>query len=167
MRPPRASTERQRQGLRLRGWRTALADDTGNASLEFIVVGLILLVPLAYLVIALGSIQGHTLGVEAAARHAARAISTATDATDASQRAERIIGAVADEYGLSRDDVAVRWDCAPAGVECPSAGATLILTVSFRAPLPLVPPVLGLEDTAAVPVEATAVQKVSRVWGTP
>lgn len=161
MRPSRASTERTGR------WRTALADEEGNASLEFIVVGLILLVPLVYLVIALGSIQGHTLGVEAAARHAARAISTAADANDAAQRAEQVIGAVAGEYGLPADDLAVRWDCAPAGVECPSAGATLILTVSSRAPLPLVPPVLGLDGVAAVPVEATAVQKVSRVWGTP
>ncbi len=156
MRRVRASSER---------WRAALADEQGNAALEFIGVGLILLLPLVYLVVALGAIQGQALGVEAAARHTARAVSTAADATDAAARAEQVIASVVDEYGVDAESVAVRWECAPAGAPCPSAGATLLLTVSARVPLPLVPPVLGLDELASVPVEAQAVQKVSRTWG--
>jgi hypothetical protein len=40
------------------------------------------------------------------------------------------------------------------------------VTVQARAELPFMPPVLGLDQMAAVPVEASAVQKVSRFWGT-
>lgn len=157
MRPPRAWTERLR---------AALTDDGGNASLEFIGVGLIMLVPLVYLVVALGAIQGQSLGVEAAARHAARAISTATDAADAADRADRVVAAVAEEYGIDAETLSLSWECAPVGVACPSAGATLQLTVSAEVRLPLVPPVLGLDRAASLPVQASAVQKVSRAWGT-
>lgn len=156
MRPTRASTERT----------ALLEDDEGNASLEFIVAGLILLAPLVYLIVALGAIQSQALGVEAAARHVARAVSTAANAEDAAARADLVLAAVAEEYGIDPDALAVRWECAPAGVECPSAGATLLLAVSTDVPLPLVPPVLGLDQLASVPVEASAAQKVSRLWGT-
>lgn len=155
MRRTRASTERA----------ALLEDDDGNASLEFIVAGLILLAPLVYLIIALGAIQSQALGVEAAARHVARAVSTAANAEDAAGRADVVLAAVAEEYDIDPDAVVLRWECAPAGVECPSAGATLLLNVSADAPLPLVPPVLGLDQIASVPVEASAVQKVSRLWG--
>jgi len=39
------------------------------------------------------------------------------------------------------------------------------VTIAGRVSLPLVPPVLGLDRIASIPIEATAVQKVSRTWG--
>ncbi len=50
---------------------------------------------------------------------------------------------------------------------CPAAGAMLSVTVTAEVPLPLVPPVLGLDQAARVPVTATGVQKVSRYWVEP
>ncbi|WP_194398074.1 TadE family protein [Microbacterium atlanticum] len=137
-------------------------DERGSAALEFILVGLLMLVPLVYLVVALGMIQGQSLGAEAAARHVARAVSTATGAADARQRADAVIDAVSEEYGLAGVDLALA--CAPEGASCPRAGATLHVTVRTTVPLPLVPPVLGLDRIAAVPVEASAAHKVSRFW---
>lgn len=136
--------------------------ERGSAALEFILVGLLLLVPLVYLVVALGLIQEQSLGAEAAARHVARAMSTASGADDARQRADRVLASVADEYGLDDLDVDIR--CTPAGAECPAAGATLMVTVRSRVTLPLVPPVLGLDEVAAIPLEASAAHKVSRFW---
>jgi Flp pilus assembly protein TadG len=144
----------------------AVDDDAGSASLEFILAGLVLLVPLLYLVVALGAIQSSALGVEAGARHLARSIASAPDAATADARAERIRAAVAEEYGISADALEVAVACEPAGAECPAAGATLIVTAATRVALPLVPDVLGIAQAAAVPVEAVAVQKVSRYWGT-
>ncbi|WP_163617474.1 MULTISPECIES: pilus assembly protein [unclassified Microbacterium] len=136
--------------------------ERGSAALEFILVGLLMLVPLVYLIVSLGLIQGQSLGAEAAARHIARAVSTATDATDARGRADAVLAAVAEEYGL--DDVDLAIGCTPAGASCPRAGATLHVTVRTAVTLPLVPPVLGLENIAAVPIEATGAHKVSRFW---
>jgi Flp pilus assembly protein TadG len=141
-----------------------LEDERGSAALEFILVGMLLLVPLVYLIVALGLIQEQSLGAQAGARHIARALATSEDADAARGSADRILRAVVDEYALEADAVEVSLDCLPAGTACPEAGATLVVTVSTRVTLPLVPPVLGLDRVASIPIEAAAVQKVSRFW---
>lgn len=140
-------------------------DEEGSAALEFIAVGVILLVPLVYLVIALGSIQEQTLGAESAARHIARVVAQAPDATTAAARSDAVLTNIIDEYGLDADRVDVELSCTPAGVECPSAGATIIVMVATQVRLPLVPELFGLDRSTAIPVQAQAVQKVSRLWG--
>lgn len=140
-------------------------DERGSAPLEFIVVGLLLLVPLVYLIASLGVIQSHALGVESGARHIARAIAMAPDAQSADARAAAIIRTTADEYGIDASSIDVGFTCVPAGAPCPRAGATMIVSVFARVPLPLVPPVLGLDRITSVPVSATAAHKVSRFWG--
>ncbi|MGP3536088.1 TadE family protein [Microbacterium sp. RD1] len=149
-----------------RRWSEAigLRDDTGSAALEFIFAGLLLLVPVVYLVVALGQIQGQTLGAEAGARHIARAMSTAAGPAEADERARVILATVIDEYGLEADGVDLDIRCAEGAPACPSAGATVIVTVRTAVSLPLVPPVLQLDRLATVPIEATAVQKISRFW---
>ncbi|MGA7148909.1 MAG: TadE family protein [Microbacterium sp.] len=139
--------------------------ERGSAALEFIVVGMLLLVPLIYLVVTLGLIQGQSLGAEAGARHIARAVATAGDEKDAAERADAVLDAVVREYGLDPGLVDVALECRPAGGSCPAAGATLVVTLRTAVALPLVPPVFGLDRLASVPVEASAAQKVSRFWG--
>lgn len=139
--------------------------DEGSASLEFLVAGLLLLVPVVYLVVTLGLIQHAALGVEAAARHTARAVSLASDAGDAAQRLRLVQAQVAAEYGLDAAALEVALECPDSPGACPAAGATVSVTVRGQVTLPLVPPVLGLDELAVVPVEATSVQKVSRLWG--
>lgn len=149
----------------MRLWSRWVTDEEGSAALEFITVGLILLVPLVYLIAALGVIQEQTLGIEAAARHTARVISLAPDAESAAARGEQVLAGIVEEYGLDPDAVDVALTCAPAGAECPSAGATITVTVVTRVPLPLMPSLFGLDRSTAIPVEAAAVQKISRLWG--
>jgi len=145
------------------------ADDPerGSAALEFILVGLLLLVPLVYLIVTLGIIQEQALGAEAGARHIARAVSTASGVDDARGRADRVLSAVVEEYGMDAASVDLSLECLPRTAVCPEAGATLVVTLRTRAPLPLVPPVLGLDDLAVIPIEASSAQKVSRFWGAP
>lgn len=141
-------------------------DDRGTAALEFIVAGLVLLVPIVYLIVALGAIQSQALGVESGARHIARAIATAPDADAARARADAIVAATVREYGVQRDALSVDISCRPTGATCPHAGATLVVTLHTQVTLPLAPPVLGLDRIASVPVEASSAQKMSRLWGT-
>lgn len=141
--------------------------ERGSAALEFIVVGLVLLVPVVYLIVTLGLVQGQTLGAEAAARHIARAVAAAAGAAEADESAELVLASVVDEYDLDPRAVDVTLSCRPAGTSCPAAGATLIVTVRTAARLPLVPPVLGLDQVARIPIEASAAQKVSRFWEAP
>ena len=76
------------------------AGERGSAPLEFIVVGLLLLVPLVYLIASLGLIQSHALGVESGARHMARAIAMAPDAATADARASVILRTTADRKSV-------------------------------------------------------------------
>ena len=140
-------------------------DDDGSAAREFIAVGVVLLVPLVYLIIALGAIQEQTLGAEAAARHTARAIALAPDAENAELSGERVLSSVAEQYGIDPDSAEVSVTCGPAIAACPSAGATITVVVVAKVSLPLIPAIFGLDEAASVSVEGTAVQKVSRLWG--
>lgn len=138
--------------------------ERGSAALEFILVGMLLLVPLVYLIVSLGLIQEQSLGAEAGARHVARALSTSEDVEAARESADRILRSLVDEYALDADSVQVSLECHPAGGSCPEAGSTLVVTIQTTVALPLVPPVLGLDRLASIPIEASAVQKVSRFW---
>ncbi|SDM26005.1 TadE family protein [Microbacterium azadirachtae] len=144
--------------------RGPLGGDQGSAALEFIGLGVVLLVPLVYLVLALGAIQGQLLGVESAARHAARTMSGASDEGDAAARADATVQSAIEEYGMDPGSVQVTIRCAPEGAGCPSAGATVVVTVTARVPLPLVPSVFGLDRMGTVPVQASSAYKVSRTW---
>ncbi|MFS0895583.1 TadE family protein [Microbacterium sp. 179-I 3D3 NHS] len=149
----------------MRRWRAWARDDDGSAALEFITIGVILLVPLVYLVIVLGAVQEQTLGAEAAARHTARAVARAVSAESAVERGDAVLAGIVQEYGLDPEAVDVSMTCLPAGADCPSPGATLIVTVDTRVALPLVPSLFGLDRAASVPLRAEAVQKISRSWG--
>jgi Flp pilus assembly protein TadG len=144
--------------------RTGFSGEGGSAALEFLAVGLVLLVPLAYLVIAVGQVQSHALGVEATARHVAHTLARTGESEETSRRVALVVDTVAAAYGIDGESMTVVVSCAPAPHPCPAAGATLAVTVSATAALPFLPPVLGLDRAAGVPVEATAVQKVSRFW---
>lgn len=139
-------------------------DEQGSAALEFIFTGVILLVPIVYLVVVLGLVQGQAMAVESAARHIARAVATAEDAASADARAVRVRDAIIAEYGMDPEAVHVAIECTSGAGECPSAGRTLAVRVTSSVPLPLVPPILGLDQLAQIGVEATSLQKVSRFW---
>jgi len=141
-----------------------LREDDGSASLEFLTVGLLMLVPLIYVVVALGQIQHQALGAEAAARHVARAISLSSDAASAGSSASQVLSAVMAEYDLDASITSLSISCVPASASCPTAGSTVRVSVATRVSLPLAPPVLGLDQVASVPVEASAVQRMSRFW---
>lgn len=142
-----------------------MPDDEGSAALEFIAVGVILLIPVVYLIIALGAIQEQTLGVEAAARHTMRAIALAPNAETAADQGDRVLESVSAQYDLDADTLEMSITCPGEGDECPRAGATVVLTITAQASLPLIPAVFGLDRAATVTVEGAAVQKVSRTWG--
>lgn len=148
--------------LRSRVW----TDCAGSASLELITVGMILLVPLVYLVLALSALQNGALAVEGAARQAARVYVQAPDEVAAQTRALRAIEFGLADYGLDAADAQIRIDCAEPASGCLKRAGIVQVTVSIRIALPLVPDVPALADTASVPLVSRATQTVSRFWGT-
>lgn len=144
--------------------RQRMLDDSGSASLEFITVGLILLLPLVYLVLTMATIQGAALAVEAAARQAVRTYVISSSEQVAAQRAERAIAFALADAGIdTAPTVAVA--CEPRPAACLTRLGTVTITVAVSVPLPLVPNVLDLDVPLSVPLEASATQQVSRFGG--
>ena len=77
------------------------------------------------------------------------------------------VSEISRDWPVQSDAVSLDLECRPAGGACPEAGATIVVTVRSTVALPLVPPVLGLDRLASIPIEATAAQKMSRRWGAP
>ena len=142
-----------------------LTDERGSASLEFITVGLILLVPLVYLVLAVSSIQAGSLAAEGTARQSARVYVQSATVEEGRARVDRELAVGLADYGLAGSDPAVGIACHDPSNGCLSRGNTVTVTVRIQVPLPLVPDVLALRDVVSIPVEAQATQTVSRFWG--
>ena len=144
---------------------SAWVSERGSASLEFITAGLILLVPLVYLVLAMSALQGGALAVEGAARQAARVYVQAPDEAEGTARARRAVQVGLADYGIPVEAATLRIDCEPSPNGCLTRRGTVVVTVRIIVPLPLVPDVLSLRSAAAVPLQASATQTVSRFWG--
>ena len=138
--------------------------ERGSASLEFITAGLILLVPLVYLVLAMAALQGGALAVEGAARQAARVYVQAPDEATASARADRAVQFGLTDYGIDPAGAQVNVACTAGVNGCLTRQSTVTVTVRIRVALPLLPDLLSLRDSASVPLEAQATQTVSRFW---
>ena len=137
-------------------------DDSGSASLEFITVGVLLLVPLVYLVLVVSALQGAALGVEGAVRQASRVYVQEESIVEANEAAERAIIVTLADYGLDADDAEVTIMCRPRPSDCLTRRGFVTVHIATTVPLPLVPPVLMLDVPSGVPVHAVATEQVSR-----
>lgn len=145
--------------------RPLLRGDEGNAALEFLTAGVLLLLPLVYLAIALARVQGASLAAEGAAREAARVyVSAATDAV-ARASADRAVTVALADHRLTRQPGDLRLSCDSASTDCLASGRHVTARVRMAVDLPLVPAVFGLERLARVPIEASASAPVFRFGG--
>ena len=138
--------------------RRRLRDERGNALVEFVWLGLLLMVPLVYLVLSVFEVQRGAFGVSAAARAAGRAYALAeTDGAGRAQ-AEAVARQALADQGLGGAPMELSVRCSPNPGSCHSGGSTITVTVRSRVVLPLLPDVLGggaptfrLDATHAVP----------------
>lgn len=147
-----------------RRWRRWSEDD-GTAALEFLTAGMILLLPLVYLVLVMAAIQGGALAVEGAARSAARVFMQAESAQLAEQQARGAVEFALADHGLHLDDAVVLISCAPHPANCLTRRGSVTVAVEVSVPFPLAPPVLSDTLPLRVPVHAVATAQVSRFWG--
>lgn len=147
--------------LQSRRW----TDESGSASLEFITAGLVLLVPIVYLVVALSTLQAASLAVEGAARQATRVFVQSASVADARAATADAIEVTLADYGVDAGAASVQIACRPAPTACLTRRGFVTVTVRTTVPLPLMPPFLNLGLPAGLPVEATATEQVSRFWG--
>lgn len=140
-------------------------DETGSAALEFVTAGLILLVPMVYLVLVMAAIQAGALAVEGAARQAARVFVQSETGQDGTAAAKRAIDFALTDYGLEPGSATITITCAPVPSHCLTRRGFVTIGVAVKVPLPFAPPALTVDAPLAVPLTATATQQVSRFWG--
>ena len=136
--------------------------DQGRAIVEFLVVGMLLLVPVVYFVVTLARVQAAAFAVSTASREAGRAFTTAADDDGAYARAQAAARISFEDFDFGPDgDVELRCDGSP----ClrPEGRVEAVATVNVR--LPLVPDLLSGAIPTVLPVSATHVATVDRFRG--
>ncbi len=142
--------------------RTTGRRDDGRAIIEFLAVGILVLVPVVYLIVTLSRVQAAAFAASTASREAGRAFTTAPSESGAYARAQAAAALTFEDFDVSTTGlVVVRCDGSP----ClrPEGQVETVATVTVR--LPLVPDFLSGALPTVVPVSATHVATVDRFRG--
>lgn len=130
--------------------------ERGSAVLEFHLLGIVLLVPLVYVVLAALDVQRGAYGVTQAVREAGRVfVATGNEAG-----ARAAAGLALRDQGLDEDGVALTISCSAA--PCWQPGAEVTVSAATTVALPFLPDVLAGAAGAGIPVSAEHVAIVDR-----
>lgn len=128
-------------------------DERGTALVEFTWLGILLLVPLVYIVLAVFEVQRAAFAVSAAARSAGRAYVLAPTEADGMARARASAAVALADQGLSLGSGSLVVSCRPDPGDCLSPGSVVSVDVVCPVRLPLMPSALGV-NTPSFRVEA-------------
>lgn len=132
--------------------------EQGSAIVEFVFLAVLLMVPVAYLILTVGALQGGAYAVEGAAEQAAKVFVIQSDDSAARQAAETAVSMAVTDMGFDPADASLAITCDGG---CQTPGTMVRALVTLRVDLPLVGGLPGTRLSAAQ-VQASAVQKVGR-----
>jgi hypothetical protein len=134
-------------------------DEHGSALVELSWLGLLLLVPMLWVVLSVFEVQQGAFGVSSAARSAGRAYALAPNDALGQSRAETAVRRALDDQGLDGVPFTLRVTCSPTPGDCHSGTSVITVRVLTRVEVPLLPEVLGgdapsfaLDATHTVPI---------------
>ena len=130
--------------------------DRGSAIVEFHFLGILLLVPLVYILLAVLDVQRTSYGVTQAAREAGRIYVATGDETAARLAAQVALR----DQGVEAGAAEIRLECSTSPCYQPGAEVTVVVGSTVR--LPFVPDVLAGAVSAQIPVGAAHVSVVDR-----
>lgn len=123
--------------------RRAAPDQRGSAIVELVWLGILLLVPLLWIVLSVADVQRGAFGVTAAARAAGRAYALAPDDTSGQRAAEQVARRALADQGLDDAPLRVTVTCTPYPHDCHAGTSVITVRVRSSVKLPLLPDVLG------------------------
>ena len=129
-------------------------DERGSALVELTWLGILLLVPLLWIVVSVFEVQRGAFAVSGAARAAGRAYALAPDDAAGRQRAEAAARQALADQGVGDAPLDLRITCSPYPRDCHSGTSVITVVVASRVDLPLMPQVLG-GDAPSFAVDAT------------
>lgn len=123
--------------------RPTTRDERGSGLVEVIWMGVLLLLPLLWVVVSVFEVQRGSFGVSGAARAAARAYALAPNDVAGEQRAAAVARQALADQGLSDVPVRVSVTCSPYPHNCHSGTSVITVHIESSVELPLLPDVLG------------------------
>ena len=134
-------------------------DERGSALVELTWLGILLLIPLLWIILSVFEMQRGAFAVSSAARAAGRAYALAPTDAEGRQRAEAAARQALADQGVEDAPLDVRITCTPYPHDCHSGTSVITVVVSSRVDLPLMPAFLGgnapsfaLDSTHTVPI---------------
>ena len=118
-------------------------DEQGSALVELSWLGLLLLVPLLWIVLSVFEVQRGAFAVSTGARSAGRAYALAPNDAIGRERAESVVRRALDDQGLEGEPFTVRVTCTPYPHSCHSGTSVITVQVSASVRIPMLPDVLG------------------------
>jgi hypothetical protein len=149
--------------LLARGGRTR--PEGGSALVEFVFLGVLVLVPLIYLVMMLARLQAGAYAASAASREAGRAFVTATAPAAAAGRAEAAARIAFEDQGFRHGEARLTMSCD--GTPCLRPEGRIEMVATVTVPLPLVPSFARGVVPLEVPLTARHLAVVDRFRGSP
>jgi hypothetical protein len=132
----------------------------GSAVVEFVVLGVLLMVPLVYFVLAMARVQAASFAADGSARAAARAFVTASDEADSDRRSVEAVRLGLADQGFGSDDGNLVIDCGR--LHCLTPGARVVARVQVDVALPGIPSGLARAWSTEVTVRAAQAVSVDR-----
>ena len=118
-------------------------DQRGSALVELSWLGILLILPVLWIVMSVFQVQRGAFGVSAAARAAARAYALAPDDPSGLARAREAARIALDDQGVHGVWPDVDVSCTPFPGDCHQGTSVITVSVHSRVVLPLMPSVLG------------------------
>ena len=138
--------------------------EEGSAIVELVVLGVLMMVPLVYLVMSVGRVQAGSYAVTTAAREAGRAFVTAEEGEDAAGRARAAAGIAFADQGFDGSG-ALEISCST--TPCLTPDARVETTARVTVPLPLIPAFARDVVPLEIPLSASHLSTVDRFRAAP
>jgi Flp pilus assembly protein TadG len=131
----------------------------GTALVELTWLGVLLLIPMLWIVVSVFEVQRGAFAVSAAARAAGRAYALAPTDAEGADRARLVARQALADQGLDDAPLTVTVTCTPYPHNCHQGTSVITVRIGSRVELPLLPAVLGgraptfaLDATHTVPI---------------
>jgi Flp pilus assembly protein TadG len=115
---------------------------SGSALVEVTWLGIVLLLPMVWIVLSVSEVQRGSFGVTAAARSAGRAFALAPDDVTGRKQARAAAAVALADQGLDESDWTIEVGCAPLS-DCHVGGVVVTVRIETQVALPFIPELLG------------------------
>jgi Flp pilus assembly protein TadG len=145
-------------------------DERGSALVELSWLGILLLVPMLWILVSVFEVQRGAFAVSAAARAAGRAYALAPSDAEGRQRAQAAARQALDDQGLDGTAFTLRVACTPYPHACHNGTSVITIRIGSRVDLPLMPRALGGGEVPSFALDAShtvPIGQFQEIDGTP